>query len=713
MRIRAVLSRASLARGRWWATLGLAAIVGLHLVGGLPFQETLRVLNFELYESARPRDRSSAPVVIVNIDDASLERYGPWPWPRNLTARLLDRILRAQPAAVALDLQMPDTDQFSACEITRYVPGIDTALVSRVCALPGNDIVLAQTLRRGKVVLVAAGIHGDAKEPHWAPPVRVIGSDTSSKMHGYPAMLGNLPLLDAAATGMAIRNLHVRYGVVRKVPMVARVGSTLVPSLPLEMMRVASGSASFAVRGDGLGVEAVSVRERVVPTERDGSLWVFYGHRDATRDVSARQILEEGIEPARLRNKLVLIGLSAGGAADLHTTTLGERVPAAEIHAQVLEALVDGTTLNRPHWTLWLEGGLMLVVGLSISWGFPRVRARVMLPVMLATIVLLCLAGFAAYAYGRLLVDVASPMSIFIVMFAFMLIDSLVREEIQRKSLSDRLVREKIQRMALEDDLASQREQAAQARGEMEAAKRIQMGMLPDVRSQLAGEARLDIAARMEPARLVGGDLYDCFMLDADRVFLMVGDVCGKGVPASLFMVVSKTLCKSLALREEMSTLSPGALLSHANREISRDNPEMLFLTAFVGVLDLRTGELSYCNAGHDMPLVFAPRFRPQELGGEPAPPLCLADDFDYRTARRQLAPGEFLCLFTDGVTEALNPHKEEFGKGRLAAALSRTGPHDSAQGILDGVYRSVRDFAGQAEPSDDLTMMVLRWRPS
>ncbi len=679
------MSRASLARGRWWATIGLAIVVGLHLVGALPFQEALRVLNFELYQTILPRDRGPSPVVVVDIDDASLERYGQWPWPRNLTARLLDRIWRGQPAAVALDLQMPDVDQFSACEITRYV----------------------------KLVIAAPGIQGDPRQPHWAPPVRVVGSDPSGRVHRYPAMAGNLPMLDAAASGMALSNLQVRYGVVRKVPMVARVGDTLVPALPLEMLRVASGSASFAVLGDRFGVEAVAVRERFVSTEADGSLWVHYGRRDPGRYLSARSLLEERADPERLRGKLVLVGLSAGGFAELQTTALGERVPSAEVHAQLLEQLFEDSPLQRPRWTLWLEGGLMLTVGLAISWGVPRARARVMLPAVLAMTAVLCLAGFAAYAYGRVLVDVASPLSVVVAVFAFMLFHSLVREEGQRRYLSERLEREQTERKALEDDLESEREQAARARGEMETARRIQMGMLPDVRGQMAGEPRLDVAARMEPARLVGGDLYECFMLDGDRVFFMVGDVCGKGVPASLFMAISKTLLKSIALREEMSTVAPGALLSHANREISRDNPEMLFLTAFVGVLDLRTGEFAYCNAGHDRPLLFTPGSEPRDLEGDPAPPLCLAEDFDYRTFRRRLTPGEFVCLFTDGVTEALNRQQQEFGRQRVAAVVSRTGWLDSAQGVLDAVREEIGEFARGAEPSDDLTMMVLRWRPS
>jgi serine phosphatase RsbU (regulator of sigma subunit) len=129
-------------------------------------------------------------------------------------------------------------------------------------------------------------------------------------------------------------------------------------------------------------------------------------------------------------------------------------------------------------------------------------------------------------------------------------------------------------------------------------------------------------------------------------------------------------------------------------------------------VLDLRTGELAYCNAGHDRPLVFAPGSAPRELGGTGAPAICVAENFEYRTHRQPLTAGEFLCVFTDGVTEAFNPAQELYGRDRLDSALGGTRPDATARDVLDTVCASVHAFAAGAEPSDDLTLMVLRWTP-
>ena len=687
MTMRSILSGSRKVSGRWWATLGLAIVVALHLLGGLPFQSAMRMLSFDLYQTLVPRPRAETPVTIVDIDEASQEKFGRWPWPRNLTARMLDRIWGMQPAVVALDFLMPEADQFSACQVTKYIPDIDPALTRRLCALPSNDKVLATALRRGKSVLGLVGVEERTQRDPLGPLMQRISDDPLAPLQRFGTVLTNLPQLGEAAAGHGILNTEMQRGVVRRMPLVASVGGKVLPSLSLEMLRLMDDSPDFRIRRGERGVEGVEIGKRFVASQDDGPVWVHYAHYDPTRVVSATQALDGKLDPKLFRNKLVLVGVSGLGRTESQYTALGERVPSVAIHAQMLDSILDGATLQRPNWALWVEGALMLVVGLAISWGFPRLGARVLLPIMVFSMVVLWLGGLAAYARASLLLDVASPISIFIVMFFFMLAGLLVREEGQRKTLTDRLVKGEARQKSLE-------EQSDTARGEMETARRIQMGILPDVKAHFANESRLDIAALMEPAKLVGGDLYDCFMLDEHRAYFSIGDVCGKGIPASLFMVISKTLCKSLALRFSsfsLTQLDPGYLMRQANLEISRDNTEMFFVTAVIGVFDLRTGELSYCNAGHDMPLRFAPGSPPTELEGSTSPPICVVDEYDYQTYRTRLAPGEFLCLFTDGVTEAFNAKQEMYGSERLHSALGECGQGATAQDVLEVIRSRVQ----------------------
>jgi serine phosphatase RsbU (regulator of sigma subunit) len=215
----------------------------------------------------------------------------------------------------------------------------------------------------------------------------------------------------------------------------------------------------------------------------------------------------------------------------------------------------------------------------------------------------------------------------------------------------------------------------------------------------------------MIPAREVGGDLYDFFRLDDDRLFFMIGDVAGKGLSASIFMAVSKALCKSTALRSRSATV--GELVSAANGEVARDNSEMLFVTAFVGILDLATGQLEFCTAGHDNPyLLHADQPAPTRLVDPGGPPLCVVDGFDYPSAGYRMRAGERLCLVSDGVTEARDRAGGMYGSQRLATLLQANAQAAvPARAIVDAVCADVAAFATGADAADDMTVMVLCWR--
>ena len=188
----------------------------------------------------------------------------------------------------------------------------------------------------------------------------------------------------------------------------------------------------------------------------------------------------------------------------------------------------------------------------------------------------------------------------------------------------------------------------------------------------------------------------------------MLGDVTGKGLAGSLFMVVSKSLYKSTALRRGDSV---ARMMREANAEISRDNSEDLFVTVFVAVLDAQTGAIEYCNAGHDRPYVLATGRGPlEQLGAASGPPLCVIDDYAYAAAKTRLRRGDCLVLFTDGVTDARSTTGEMFGRPRLEALLAELPSDASPDAITTAIQNAVTRFAAGTEPADDLAILVLRW---
>jgi len=680
----------------WAAIAGVLVLIGFHLQEAIPFQSTIRNYAFDLYQSAMPRERISSPVAIIDIDEDSLKQYGQWPWPRSLVAQLIEKVGVMKPASIALDIIMPEDDRSSPCNITQFIPNIDPETRAKICELPTNDELLAKKLKQYKAILGVAGIEGDANITLRAPPLLISGSNPKPWMKNFSSALTNIDLLDRAAAGHAILSTEVENGVIRRVPMVASIGETVMPSLSLESLRLATGSATIKTFSSDRGIEGVGVSDLIIPTQPDGSLYVHFSLHDPSRFISAASILEGTVNPDNIAQKLVLIGFSGLGLVDFPTTAIGDRVPGVEIHAQIMETIFDGTTLLRPHWALWLEASIILFIGLAVIYLLPRLNTHYQVIVVSFSVTIILAMGFIAFLTARLLIDIASPIILFIALYIAMLADSLIRDEGQIKEL--------------EQNLRIEREEAAKVQGEMEAAKRFQMGILPQSETSFTDEKRFDIAAIMEPAKMVGGDLYDFFMLDETHMFFSLGDVCGKGVPASLFMVISKTLCKSIALREDADYGQLGQIISQANREIARDNPEMLFVTAFIGIINLNTGELTYCNAGHERPFLVSANNKPKELAQASGPPIAIMDNIEYKTFTYKLSSEEFICVFTDGITEALNNEDELFGTHRVLAALDDIKSSDNAESVLKKLCDQVHTFVGDTEPSDDLTMLVVRW---
>ena len=251
------------------------------------------------------------------------------------------------------------------------------------------------------------------------------------------------------------------------------------------------------------------------------------------------------------------------------------------------------------------------------------------------------------------------------------------------------------------DEILSKRRQEA----EMASAALIQQSFLPKQSAMNVADRDVEIEAKIRPTREVGGDFYDFYMLDADRLAIMIGDVCGKGIPASLFMAVVVTVLRTAA-REEPDAAST---IARANTVLCRDNAASLFATAFYAVLDLRSGALQYCNCGHNAPVLIPASGEPRRLLSTGLP-LALFADRPATASSIQLNPGDNLVLFTDGVTEAINPLKEEFGDSLLLETLLRD-QNLTTTALVSQLFTAVDDFALGEEQADDIACVVVRRR--
>jgi PAS domain S-box-containing protein len=261
------------------------------------------------------------------------------------------------------------------------------------------------------------------------------------------------------------------------------------------------------------------------------------------------------------------------------------------------------------------------------------------------------------------------------------------------------------ERRELEKQLEKANERMSE---ELNFAQEIQMSMLPLIFPAFPTRAEFNIYAHLIPAREVGGDFYDFYFLDEDHLCFVIGDVSGKGAPGALLMAVSKTLIKSRAMDDSQ----PSSILTHVNNELSQNNDSAMFVTVFLGVLNINTGRLVYCNAGHNPPFILRSDGNLEKLDEFHGPVIGALPNLTYKESATTLKLNDIITLHTDGVTEAMNQEEQLYTDARYEKFLDSNGLN-TPQKLIDQVIRDVKRFEDDAVQADDITMLALQYHGS
>ncbi len=668
---------------------GWAVLVGglLGALVSLFWQDTLQRAVFDQWQRAAPREIRSDQVAVVMIDDRALA-VDPWPWPRYYIASLTEQIAAQSPAAIGFDIVFAEEDALGPSKFADLYPEIDPALGAGIRELENFDTILADIFSRNPVVLPRVGVPFDGVDPALlAPPEPIVIGSPPAGVARFPEVLASVPALDGVARGLATINGNPDDdAIVRRVPLTAVLNGHPMPGLAVELVRVATGEEKLVWKG----TKAI-LGDRAMPADAQGRLPLRFGSFPENAVYSAADVLNEetGPPPGAFTDKIVLIGLGAQGTQDIVATPLATEQFGVLVQAQAIDAILNRGWLSRPPWLAALEwlGGALLVT-LVVLAGSAK-RRRMLLVAALALAALLPVASFLAFDGANLLFDPSRPLLIGIGAASALEVALFMRARAERARLSA--------------ELTEQRVSAAVQEGELQAARSIQMGMVPSPDALAALDPRVDIGAVLRPARSVGGDFYDALMVAPDKLLFVIGDVTGKGVPAALYMALSKALTKSILSRGSARLAES---VGELNRDLLREADEAMGVTMLIGVLDCATGELGMVNAGHENPIVRRADGSIETLAMRGGPPFCVMD-FPYPEEPARLEPGDTLVLITDGATEAQNAADQLFGMDGTLTALN--GSPEGAAATASSLADQVRAFEGDTEPSDDLTIMALR----
>ena len=501
----------------WLSVAVLVLVVVLRIVDPSTM-ERLRLAYFDFQQSAWPHVLQDRRVVIVDIDQASLTAVGQWPWPRSTVALLTSEIAEMQPAVIGFDVLLPLPDRLSPQEILRSLPSINEATRSRLLALPSNDTLLAASFRRIPVVLGIAALPATAAIGNGSTttPVSVVaeaGADTGDFLPRYASLITNIAELDAAASGRGIVTLAPdEDGVLRHNAAAVVVRERMFPSLAVEVARVAARADGITLVADDSGIESVRIADRQLPTDRDGNLWLHYARPHSLQILSAADILARRISAASIRGKLVLLGTTALAISDHHATPLGDRRSGVEIHAEMLQDILDGDVLVRPVYATVGEVLLLLIAGVLLIGAAGRLRGWRLLPLFVGLPALGFGLSMFGYTYAHHLIDPT-----ILAVLAILLYMSAATEGILAEERARRRTEEQLREALLRAETASQAKTdfLANMSHELRTPLTAILGFSDTIKSQLFGP--------ISPAKY--GDYVDQIHASGGHLLAIVNDV--------------------------------------------------------------------------------------------------------------------------------------------------------------------------------------------
>jgi len=421
--------------------LALALLVGLIAVRVTDpvFVSNIRNQSFDLYQRLNTRQYAPMPVAIVDIDEASLAKYGQWPWPRTRLAELVQKLTAAGAAAIGFDIVFAEPDRLSPANIAADNPGLPEQVRAGLATLPDNETAFAQAIAASRVVVGETGARTPSEataRPIPKMPSAVSGPDPSTWLVRFPDLVQNMPAISDAAAGHGVFSIDPDPdGVFRRLPLVMMARDELRLALSTELLRIATGGNAFVVKTDGAGVRELVVGRVAIATDPQGKVWPWFSKSDPRRYVAAGDILAGTAPPNAVAGKLVLVGTSAVGLEDYRPTPVEAAMPGVEVHAQLIENMMAGQLLKRPNYALGMELSFIALAGLAIIVLVPLLGA-----VWSALAALVFMGAFAggswwAFSQQHMLIDATWPLAATFAMFVTMATGNYMREEAQRAQI--------------------------------------------------------------------------------------------------------------------------------------------------------------------------------------------------------------------------------------------------------------------------------------
>ena len=651
----------------FWVTFFLWAVATTNLFKITDFGRNTSLdalTKFYPFESLYPNNSGS--FVFVNIDDNSLKTIGQWPWPRQISAKLIDKISQSGAAAIGVDILFAEKDRFSPDNLSQSL-GISKKEIMTIGALNG-DKILGEIVKETPTVLAFALSNQKINNKETLANHFVLMGEPPYYLLNAQSLIQPIPELQGAK-GMGFVNTNKSEGMIRETPLVVQFQDNFFPSLALDMLRVAQGADNHVMKQSDLG-ESVLIKtgQLTVKANDEGSFIFHHGHMNRFTQIPASEILSN--QTFDFKNKIVIIGASAAGLGDIHSSNLEDDIPGPLFHLQLMDQVLSDRYIT--YHVFYDRLIFLLCAGLSILFSFLMLRVAyryvlIGIPALAAILIFLSVERFlhAGFIFN-------TPIALVLLFSGSM---TTYFNQIAQKIMLGR---------AVEKDIAD--------------AKDVQTTLFP------APDSISNISGGVIPYKSLSGDFIDYFKV-GNKICFIEGDVSGKGVPSALLMARSVALFRLFARHN----LAADMIAKRINDELYSHGTADKFVTSVMGWYDMEKQEITFVNCGHNPVLLIDETTH--QLFDQTSPPLGVVgkEDFSPSVVTLAYAPKNVLYIVTDGISEAMikvaKDKEQEIGMEGLLRITQKQTTFTAMQRVEQtlGLIRNQKLRA-----TDDATILVI-----
>ena len=629
-------------------------------------------INYDFYQYLFEENFSTNNIIIVDIDEKSIEKIGQFPWRRDVYSKILDNLKLAETSVIAFDIFFSEEDTQNPTKIFEEFNLSSQDILN-------SDQLFLDSINSNNVILPLIGATREIKKNKFSPKANIItkGENPLKYLYNFQGYISSLDKFNNSAKGLgSISIIDSQDGILRYVPLILNIDNKIIPSLSLEAVRLHNKEKSYLIQTDESGIQLIQTRTTNFNTNENGLNFVKFKKIPKNTYISASDIFENNFDQEILKNKIVLIGSSAQGVFDLVKIPTGEIIPGVQVHANIIENILSKDFLKINYLTKITENIVLLIsllVVLIIANYFKPIYSILNYAILLLILFLISILFYKQNYF----VEIYNIILFNSLLFIYLLYSRFVEEN--------------------KSSIENEKKQLV-LKKEREIAGEVQKKLFPT-------EKNIEnfVYAKNIPARDVSGDYYDYIKVSDDEIYFTLADVSGKGIKAGMLMANASSVFKSFSkLKFPINQLA-----QNINNQVKESSYKGMFITAVIGKLNITSKEVEFVNFGHESIMCFEKTSNSFSYIKAEKPPLGLLNIKDANTinTNKLNLNDKNIFIYTDGVTEGYIEDEKEFTVKGIEDEILK----NKSSNIKEIIEIITNKLNNREYLRDDITMMGLQ----